>query len=174
VLCISPEVATLLLLDTPLPAGAVEVQAPEQEIQVGHTRQFVTLLPSVRLLPGEWRKLTVRFGDGAAPAMATLWLYVHPAWGARQVHLERQVRTVESYQREARARREEAERYQQENAQLRAAQGKPEGLRGLLSAGDLDEGGIAYADLHELERYSVRQGSALKPWQVLSYRSLPG
>jgi uncharacterized protein (TIGR02268 family) len=171
VLCISPEVATNLVFETPLPTGTVEVQATAQEIQVGHVQRFVVLLPSVRLLPGEWRKLTVLFGDGAAPAMATLWLYVHPALGARQVEVKRRGRTVESYQREAQALKEETRRYQEENAQLRAAQGKPEGLRGVLSGGLVEEGGIAYANLTKLERYTVRKGSALKPIFVRSYRS---
>jgi uncharacterized protein (TIGR02268 family) len=174
VLCISPEVATTLLFDTPLPSGAVEVQATEQELQVGQGRQFVTLLPSARLLPGEWRKLTVRFGDGVAPTMATLLLYVHPAKAVRQVEVRRKARTVESYQREVAAQKEQARRCQEENARFRAVQDKPEGLRGLVRAGLMGggEGGVATANLlWPKRRFTVRKGSALIAPRVWSYRS---
>jgi uncharacterized protein (TIGR02268 family) len=171
VLCISPEIATSLLFDTPLHPGAVEVQAAEREMQLAQGRDFVTLLPSARLLPGEWRKLTVRYGDGAAPNEATVLLYVHPAQAARQVEVRRRVRTVTSLQREVHQWREQARRCEEESAQFQAAQGRPEGLRGLLSAGLMDKQGITSADLLHPKRVRWPQGSALKPVEVRGYRS---
>ncbi|WP_224370541.1 DUF2381 family protein [Hyalangium versicolor] len=174
VLCVSPDTATTLLFDTSLAPGAVEVQASEQEVRLAQGPGVVTLVPSARLLPGEWRKLTVRFGDGAAPALATVLLYVHPARATRQVEVQRKPRTVESYQREVAEQKEQVRQCQRENAQLRASQGKPEGLRGLVSArlmgGDL--GGIASENLsHPKPRYTKRNGNALDAKRVWSYRS---
>jgi uncharacterized protein (TIGR02268 family) len=174
VLCISPGVVTSLLFDTPLAPGAVEVQSQGQEVQLAQSERMVALLPSARLLPGEWRKLTVRFGDGAAPSMSIVLLYVHPARGARQVEVRRQARTVESYQRELAEQKEQAQRCQEENTQLRAAQGQPEGLRGLVSSGLMGgkKGGVASADLMwPTQRWTARKGSALEPQQAWSYRS---
>ncbi|WP_224361259.1 DUF2381 family protein [Hyalangium versicolor] len=174
VLCLGPDTATTLLFDTPLAPGAVEVQATEQELRLAQGPGVVTLVPSARLLPGEWRKLTVRFGDGAAPAMVTVLLYVHPARAARQVEVQRKPRTVESYQREVAEQKEQVRQCQEENAQLRDFQDKPEGLRGLVSAGLMggDLGGISSENLSlPPRRYTVRKGSALKPARVWSYRS---
>ncbi|WP_224241620.1 DUF2381 family protein [Hyalangium gracile] len=174
VLCLSPGTATTLLFDTPLAPGAVEVQATEQEVQRVQGRQLVALLPTALLLPGEWRKLTVRFGDGVAPAVATVLLYVHPARAARQVEVHRQARTAESYQRELVEQRQAARRCQEENAQLRASQGSPEGLRGLVSAGIMGtkSRGVASENLSwPTPRFIVRKGSALSPTGVWSYRA---
>jgi uncharacterized protein (TIGR02268 family) len=171
VLCISPEVATTLRFDALLAPGAVQVQATEQEVGVAQGPEFISLLPSSRIMAGEWRKLTVRFGDGAAPEVATLLLYVHPARAARQVDVRRQVRTVGSYQREVEQQQEQIRLCQEENAHLRAAQDKPEGLRGLLNTGFMGEGGIAYLDLITERPPTLRKGSALKLSQVRSYRS---
>ncbi|WP_224372950.1 DUF2381 family protein [Hyalangium versicolor] len=174
VLCLSPDTATSLLFDTPLEPGAVEVQATEQEVQLVQGRTLVTLLPTALLLPGEWRKLTVRFGDGAVPAVAMVLLYVHPARAARQVEVQRKPRTVESYQREVAEQKEQVRQCQEENLQLRASQGKPEGLRGLVSEGLMggDLGGVASENLSlPPRRYTVRKGSVLEPARVWSYRS---
>jgi uncharacterized protein (TIGR02268 family) len=173
VLCISPQVATTLHFDTLLLPGAVEVQATEQEVHLAQGPQVVTLLPAAWLVPGEWRKLTLRFGGGAAPAVSTILLYVHPALAARQVEVRRRARTVESYQLEVKEGQERAHQLAAENAQLRAAaQDKPEGLRGLVSVGLMGEGGIPCANLrHPKELVRVRKGSALNVARVLSYRS---
>jgi uncharacterized protein (TIGR02268 family) len=171
VLCISPGLATNLLLDTSLPPGAVEVQATQQELRLAHAQDVVTLVPSAQLVPGEWRKLTVRYGDGAAPAVSTLLLYVHPVRAARQVEVRRLVRTVASYQREVQELREQAQRCEEESAHLREVQGKPDGLRGLLSAGLMGQQGIAPADLLHPKRVTWQAGSALEPVQVHSFRS---
>jgi uncharacterized protein (TIGR02268 family) len=173
VLCISPQVATTLLFDTPLVPGAVQVQATEQEVHLAQGPQVVTLLPAAGLVPGEWRKLTVRFGGGAAPVVSTLLLYVHPARAARQVEVRRHERTVESYQREVQEQRARARQLEVENAQLRAtAQDRPEGLRGLLSMGLMGEGGIPFTDLLKPKKLvHTRKGSALNVARVLSYRS---
>jgi uncharacterized protein (TIGR02268 family) len=171
VLCISPEVATSLVFDTPLAPGAVEVQAAQREVRVAQAGELVALLPSNQVVPGEWRKLTVRFRDGAAPEVATLLLYVHPARAARQVEVRRHARTVGSYQREVAQQQEQTRRCQEENAQLRAAQGPPEGLRGLLSTGFMGAGGIASVDLKRDRPPTLRKGSALELSRVRSYRS---
>jgi uncharacterized protein (TIGR02268 family) len=123
VLCISPGLATNLLLDTPLPPGAVEV------------------------------------------------LYVHPAQAARQVEVRRQVRTVASYQREVQQWREQVRRCEEQSVEVRAAQGKSEGLRGLLSAGLMDKQGIASADLLHSSHIASWKKGAVKPLAMHSYRS---
>jgi uncharacterized protein (TIGR02268 family) len=171
VLCISPGVVTSLLFDAPLLPGAVALLPQEPEVKVAQGGPLVSLLPSSRMVPGEWRKLTVRFGDGAAPASATLLLYVHPVLAARQVEVRRQVRTVDSYQREVEVRTEALQRCQEENTQLRAAAGRPDGLRGLLSAALIDRAGIVPVDLLKPRRVTLRQGSALVPQRLGSYRS---
>lgn len=170
-LCISPGLVTSLLLDEPLPSsGAVELEAKEQEVRVVQARGVVTFVPAGNLLPGRRFKMTVRFGDGAAPASVSFVLVVHPAWGQRQVEVFRRKRTVESYQQELKVKEAEVQQCQEENAQLRAAQGRPDGLRGLRSAGLMGKGGIAFRDL----RTSVtsRPGSVLKHYDLMSYRSL--
>jgi uncharacterized protein (TIGR02268 family) len=87
------------------------------------------------------------------------------------VEVKRQERTVESYQREAQAWKEEAQRCQAAKAHLPAAQGKPEGLRGVLSEGYLQNGGIGYAKLSFPKRVTVRKGGALDLRKLKSYRS---
>jgi hypothetical protein len=76
----------------------VELEAKEQEVRVVQAGGVVTLVPGGSLMPGRRFKMTVRFGDGAAPASVSFVLVVHPAWGQRQVEVFRRKRTVESYQ----------------------------------------------------------------------------
>jgi uncharacterized protein (TIGR02268 family) len=168
-LCISPGLVTNLLLDEQLPSGAVELEAKEQEVLVAQAGPVVALVPSGSLMPGRRFNMTVRFGDGAAPSSANFVLVVHPAWGQRQVEVFRRKRTVESYQQALKVKEAEAQQCHEENEQLRAAQGHPDGLRGLRSAGLMEEGGVAF---HSLARgYTLRPGSGLNVQRAISYRS---
>jgi uncharacterized protein (TIGR02268 family) len=167
-LCVSPGVATSVVFDTPLPPGAV-IPGPEHPgVQVAQAERFITFLPPQAVAPGEQLKVTVRFGDGAAPASVTFLLVVHPALGERQVEVVRRARTVESYQQELAVRREESQRCQAENARLREAQGGPEGLTALFSSGLLGSGGISS---RRLALRAFRPGSALRSRDAWSYRS---
>jgi uncharacterized protein (TIGR02268 family) len=168
-LCISPGLATSVLFDTPLPPGAVVVAPGQQDVQVAQAERFITLLPAPDVIPGEQLKVTVRFGDGAAPATVTFLLWVHPARAERQVEVVRHRRTVESYQQELKAREEELQRCLAENARHGAAQGKLEGLTALLSAGFLGKKGISSRYLWDTP---TRPGSALQHRDAWSYRSI--
>jgi uncharacterized protein (TIGR02268 family) len=167
--CISPGLVTSLLLDEQLPSGTVELEAKEQEMLVAQAGRVVTLVPAGNLMPGRRFNMTVHFRDGAAPASAGFVLVVHPAWGQRQVEVFRRKRTVESYQQALKEKEAEAQQCHEENAQFRAAQGRPDGLRGLRSAGLMGKGGIAYRALGESTTH--RPGSVLKARETMSYRS---
>lgn len=129
----------------------------------------VTLVPAGSLMPGRRIHMTVHFGDGAAPSRADFVLVVHPAWGQRQVEVFRRKRTVESYQQALKEKETEAQQCREQNAQLRAAQGRPDGLRGLRSAGLMGQLGVASHDISA--RVTHRPGSALLAKWAVSYRS---
>jgi uncharacterized protein (TIGR02268 family) len=167
--CIAPGYVTTVIFEEPLAPGAVALDEAGQRIQVAQAGRFLTLLPAASLLPGERLRLTVRFGDGAAPAEAPFFLVVHPARAQHLVAVFRRKRMVESYQGELKEKEEEARRLREENEQLRAAQGKPDGLRGLFSVGLMGEGGVAVADLSpQLKRHP---GNALQVRAASIYRS---
>lgn len=142
-LCISPGIVTAWLFDAPLPPGAIRLDVEDQEVVLIQAGHLVTLLPSEKLMPGRRLNMTVRFDDGAAPTSVTFELVVHPARAHRQVEVFRRKRTVESYQQALKVKEAEAEQCHEENAQLRAAQGRLNGLRGLRSAKLMSEKGVA-------------------------------
>ncbi len=169
-LCISPGLVTSLLLDEPLPpSGAVELEATEQEVLVAQAGPLVSLVPSQDLRPGRRFDMTVRFGDGAAPTRATFVLVVHPARAQRQVEVFRRKRTVESYQQALKEKEADAQQCHEENAQLRAAQGRPDGLRGLRSARLLGKDGVTSRNL--TRSVTPRPGNAFTVALATSYRS---
>lgn len=167
--CISPGLVTSLLLDEQLPSGTVELEAKEHEVLVAQAGRVVTLVPAGNLMPGRRFNMAVHFRDGAAPVSASFVLVVHPAWGQRQVEVFRRKRTVESYQQALKEKESEAQLCHEENAQLRQAQGRPDGLRGLRSAGLMGQGGIAFRALGEST--TQRPGSVLSARNAMAYRS---
>jgi len=167
--CVHPDFPTTFRFGSPLPPGTtVEVQ-PANRFAESRGPEVLTFIPREDYLPGERVKVTVRFGDGAAPAIATFVLAGHPARAVTQVQVFRQARPVEVCQQEAREARAEARQCQEENARLRAAGGRPDGLRGLFDAGLMDENGVQFLDLSD--KISKPKGNALQARQTVSYRS---
>jgi uncharacterized protein (TIGR02268 family) len=169
---IRPRLTTTLLFDTPLRRGGVELEGSERFklVALDEAAQVLTLIPPFPSLPGERLKLTVRFADGAAPASATFWLEVHPAWAEQQVEVYRHPRPVESYQQEAREQREHAQRCEAELARARAERQGPGGFAGLIDAGWVvaDRG---LGALHVTKTTTQRPGEALTVRQAHSYRA---
>jgi uncharacterized protein (TIGR02268 family) len=168
-LCISPGIVTTWLFEDSLPPGAVHLEVEAKDVMLVQVGRVVTLLPSERLIPGQRVNMTVRFDDGAAPASASFVLVVHPARAQRQVEVFRQKRTMASYQQALQAREAEAQQCHEQNAQLRAAQGRPDGLRGLRGAGLMGQGGVAFRKLNR--GVTTRPGSVLKAPVATSYRA---
>jgi uncharacterized protein DUF2381 len=75
---------TTLVFGAPLLPGAA-VLSDNRSLGLAKGDDFVTVYPKRSFLPGERVKLTVRFGDGAAPEEAAFWLVGRSAQGARSV-----------------------------------------------------------------------------------------
>lgn len=169
---IRPLLSITLLFDTPLQRGGVELEGRERFklVTLDETARVLTLIPAITLRPGERLTLTVRFADGAAPASATFWLEVHPAWVEQQVEVYRRPRPLESYQQEAREQREHAQRCEAELARARAERQGPGGLAGLLDAGwVVEDQGVGA--LHITETTTQRSGEVLRVRRAHSYRA---
>ncbi len=139
-------VATVLVFDSPL--EGVEAPVPPHFQRVAVAQGVLTLLPGESLEGFEGGPLTVRFADDAAPASATLQLVVvPPARAERQVEVFRRARPASSFERELREARAENGRLQEENARLKAALTRPDGLAGLWAEGRMDNTGVTALDL---------------------------
>ncbi|WNG18226.1 DUF2381 family protein [Cystobacter fuscus] len=136
-LCITPELTSTLLFDAKL--SRVELEGREHFRRVTEAVDSLMVVPSEAMRDLEPRRLTVYFADGAAPASLTFLLVVHPARAARQVDVIRQTRPVAFYEQKARDAESKAQRCEEQKARLQAEQGGPGGLRGLRTAGLLDE-----------------------------------
>jgi uncharacterized protein (TIGR02268 family) len=169
--CISPEMGTVLVFDSPLLPGSVRLQGAERFLDLSLGRQSITVLPRKDLKPWERFELTAHFADGAAPLSASFVLVGHPSRAARQVEVFRQPRTMASYQQEAREARAEAQRYREENARLRAELGRPDGLLGLIASGQVDNEGVLARNLAETVSQEPEDG--LRKRRVTSYRATP-
>ncbi|HEX8698699.1 MAG TPA: DUF2381 family protein [Myxococcaceae bacterium] len=170
-LCISPGIVTTWLFDASLPPGAIglDVEA-QQEVVLLQAGRLVTLLPSEKLMPGRRLNMMVRFDDGAAPTSIAFELVVHPARAHRQVEVFRRRRTVESYQQALRVKEAEVQQCHEENAQLRATQGRLDGLRGLRSAELMSDLGVAATVL--TRSVTSRPGSKVEVLRAVSFRSV--
>jgi uncharacterized protein (TIGR02268 family) len=134
-------VATVLLFDSSL--EGVEVPSVPHFQRVVVAQGVLMLLPGESLEGFEGGPLKVRFADDAAPASAALQLVVvPPARAERQVEVFRRARPAASFERELREVRAENERLQEENARLRAARTRPEGLLGLWAEGWMNKTGV--------------------------------
>ena len=127
--CVNPGAPTTFLFAAPLPPGAV-VLSDNRSVDFAQGGAFVTVYPKRSFLPGERVKLTVRFGDGAAPEEAAFWLVGHAEQGARSVEVFRSARSADALKREAAEARAEASQCQEEKARLLAERTEPGGLMG--------------------------------------------
>jgi uncharacterized protein (TIGR02268 family) len=127
--CVTPDEPTTFVFGAPLTPGAVMV-SDNRSVSYSQVDNFVTICPKRSLLPGERVKLTVRFGDGAAPESASFWLTGHMARGARRVEVFRHPRPADALKRDAAEARAEARQCQEEKARLLAERKEPGGLMG--------------------------------------------
>jgi uncharacterized protein (TIGR02268 family) len=127
--CVNLGAPTTFVFGAPLPPGAA-VLFDSRSLSLAQGDNFFTVYPKRGFLVGERVKLTVRFGDGAAPEEAAFWLVGHSAQGARSVEVFRSARSADALQREATEARAEASHCQEEKAQLLAESTAPGGLMG--------------------------------------------
>ncbi|MFY0563890.1 DUF2381 family protein [Archangium lansingense] len=171
--CISLELPTTFRFDSPLVSGAVELQdrGRFEDLTPG-TRSF-TVLPPADIQAGERFRVVVRFADGAAPERATFILVGHPAFGARQVEVFRDKRTVEGLQRENLEERARSWRLGQELERRRAENG-PGGIAGLIASGLMtvskEAPGVVARSLEK--EVTQAPGDALLAETVISFRSI--
>ncbi|WPB75570.1 DUF2381 family protein [Archangium violaceum] len=168
VLCTSPELTTTLLFDTKL--LRVELEGRERFHRVMEDTHGLTLVPSGAMLGEEPLRLTVYFADGAGPASASFLMMVHPALTARQVDVLRHTRPIALYELAERKAQTTAQRCEEEKTRLRAELDSPGGIRGLRSAGLVDQSqGVRVHDITA----SIKQkpGSVLHISSIWAYRS---
>jgi len=169
---ISPHHTTTFVFNAPLLPGGVVVEEPEifGVVSRDEAHGIVTLLPSGALPLGRELRLTVRFTDGALPASATFRLVVRATGAESQVNVNRQPRSSESYQLEARQERERAGACEAELARVRAEQRHPGGLVGLIEQGWVVEAqGVEARDIWKAMQQ--RPGGAIYVSQAYSYRA---
>lgn len=169
---ISPHHTTTFVFNAPLLPGGVAVEEPELfgVVSRDEAHGIVTLLPSGELPLGRELRLTVRFADGSLPASAAFRLVVRATGAESQVNVNRQPRSGESYQVEARQERERAEACEAELARVRAEQHHPGGLVGLIEDGWVKEGqGVEARDFFQASRQ--RPGEAIHVVKAYSYRA---
>ena len=127
--CVIPGEPTTFVFEAPLPTGAVRV-SDSHSMGFAQGDDFVTVYPKRNFLPGERVKLTVSFGDGAAPESANFWLVGHEARGARRMEVFRHPRQADAFKREAAEAQALARECQEDRARLLAEREEPGGLMG--------------------------------------------
>ncbi len=168
--CISPWLATTFSFDADIQRESITLAGRERFAKVDPGDSTLKLVPSEKLVPGERLSLTLRFRDGAAPVSAAFILAVQAAKADTHVEVHREKRTVESCQQELRESVGELQQCRSENEQLRAAQGAPEGLLGLIVTQEIDsEHGIVAADITSSK--TERPQNPFRAEKVSSYRS---
>jgi len=166
---ISPGLSTVILFDADVAQDAIELESRGSFSVVDAGRMTLRLVPLVHATPGAKFRLSVRFRDGGAPSGASFLLTVHPARADNLVEVFRGVRTIESYQQEAREARAEVQRCKEENGRLVSEHGAPGGLAGLLATGGMDLNGVV--GKIETKTITFDAKSAREPYRVNSYRS---
>jgi uncharacterized protein (TIGR02268 family) len=169
---ISPHSTTTFVFNAPLLPDGVMVEQREhfRSVMVDEAVGLLTLLPSGTLPLGRPLVLTARFADGAIPESVTFRLVPHSTQAEPQVQVYRQIRTSESYQREARQERERAEQCETLLERTRAEQNSPGGLLGALETGLVGESqGLAGRDL--FSSITQRSGESLWVHKAFSYRA---
>jgi uncharacterized protein (TIGR02268 family) len=168
--CISPWLATTFSFDADIQRESITLAGRERFAKVDPGDSTLKLVPLEKLVPGERLSLTLRFRDGAAPVSAAFILAVQAAKADTHVEVHREKRTVESCQQELRESVGELQQCRSENEQLRAAQGAPEGLLGLIVTKEVDsEHGIVAADITSSK--TERPQNPFRAERVASYRS---
>nr|WP_225937687.1 DUF2381 family protein [Myxococcus sp. RHSTA-1-4] len=165
---IHPGTASLLLFDTPIAHGGVELEGRERFSRVAVGTDTLALLPSEALREGERLRLTVRFEAGTEPAEARLLLVVREQADA-QLEFVRARRPSEPTRMDPSGLAEELERLREENARLRAERG-PGGLTGAITASWMQRQGIANK---QLQRTDLRiTGAELQMKEAVSFRAM--
>ncbi|AKJ02090.1 uncharacterized protein (TIGR02268 family) [Archangium gephyra] len=164
--CIHPGLTTSLLFDAKL--ARVELPGRERFV-VMEAETGLALVPTGVFVQGERVPVRITFQDGAAPAIATFTLVVHPSEAARQVQVTRQPRSLESYREGERQARAEARQCGEDKARLEAECSGQRGLLGLIAQELLGEGGIA--DKNIIKGVSSRPGNTLHSEEARSYCS---
>lgn len=140
-IAIRPGTASLLLFDSPLAHGGVELDKRERFDRVAVGADTLALLPSKALHEGDRLRLTVRFVDGSVPAEARFLLVVVPGLADAQVNIVRSPRPSEPSLREPTGMVEEFQRLKDENARLRTERSLA-GLTGAIEASWMKSQGI--------------------------------
>jgi uncharacterized protein (TIGR02268 family) len=168
--CISPGLGTMIVFfGAELVLAGVTLEGSERFTVMEGGKSSLSLLPSEDVVPGERLKLTVRFVGKEAPASASFLLVAHPARATRQVEVFRQKRTMASYQQSEKEKEAQVQQCREENARLRANCEKPQGLRGLIASGLVDDDGIATRDIrYRVTRHPANPFAVVK---VVSYCS---
>jgi uncharacterized protein (TIGR02268 family) len=171
---ISPGKSTTLTFDSELlrtggGGDTVELEKRESFALVDSGGTVLRLIPSDRLKPGDRVRMKVQFKERAAPSGAVFILVVRASEAERVVEVYRNVRSVESYQQETREARAETAQCRAALARTQAECAGPAGMRSLLAARHLDEGGVRPQDL--TEGVTRAPGSALTVVLVRSYRA---
>jgi uncharacterized protein (TIGR02268 family) len=164
--CIHPGLPTSFLFG----AKRVHVELPGRErFRVIQDETGLALIPTQALTQGERVPVTVSFEDGAAPAVVTFTLVVHPSEAARLVEVIRPPRSLDSYRQGEQQARAQARQCQEEKARLEAECSGQGGLLGLRAQKLLGEGGIAGKDI--TGSVTSRPGNTLTSPKARSYRS---
>ncbi|NVJ12773.1 DUF2381 family protein [Myxococcus sp. AM010] len=165
---VGEEVATVLRFDTPLARAESSGPGRYRKMVDG---ELLILVPEEPVADESRTTLTVSFADGAVPTQATLQLVVTtPARAERQVELFRRARTAVSLQRELRETHRALQELREENARLKAAQARPDGLTGLWVSGDMDRTGIAAREFLDLRKHA-RNSLAIRSGLIFRAKS---
>jgi len=167
--CVSPGLMTGFISDAP---AVVELQDEVRFAQVMRGRSGLSLVPPPDMAPGERLRLTARWGEGPSQQSVTFALVVaHPGRATRQVEVYRDQRSREALLQENSQERAANQRLREQVHHLQARLAQSGGLRGLLLAGELGEGGIPARQL-KVEPSEQHMGDALSFSRAVTYRSL--
>lgn len=139
--CVSAGTATILKLSAPITRDNVALQGGEY-FDVRVSGDLVIIMPYENLPLGQTFQLTLRFPDGAAPALGVIHLVANTV-AAHQLEVVRHVRAIESYQHEAREARAGAARLRELLQEKEATCETKSGLAGLIIAQILDRDGLS-------------------------------
>ncbi|OJH33954.1 hypothetical protein BON30_46315 [Cystobacter ferrugineus] len=166
----SPGLPITFRFDSPLQQSSLTIQEHELFEDWSTGQQTFTLVPRDAVVAGNRTGVEVCFADGAAPMCATFLLVVHPGLGMPEVKVLRQVRSVDYFQQVAKEAESKVEQCRAEARQLRAERGAPEGLRGAIASGLVnDRRGVDVK--HLTFDVTTKEGNALVKNRVTSYRT---
>ncbi|RKH45148.1 DUF2381 family protein [Corallococcus sicarius] len=161
-------VVTLLLFDTPLDRGSVELEGRARFQFVDTGERMLALVPATDLRTGEQLGLRVRFADGASPDSAVFVLVSQPSVVDARVRVFRRAQSLAVLQAELAEARAQLEAQRVELARLRSS-GEAGGPAGFALAGLLDSSGVRALDA--VVDSSTQVASALGVQAALSFRA---